>query len=842
MVWQKQARPAAALADRTTRTAIAFRHAASVPTARLPGPDRGALVSGKLPVRLIAAAAGLVVAALSAAPAVAAPGQAGQAGVAGVAGQVVSIAITSVTPTFAGPGGTVTVSGEVTNPASSSLAGLSVQLWSSPIRFATRADMESYLTTQGATGLDSPTGAATSLATVPGHATMPWSLTLRVSQVGMTAFGVYPLAAQLTQGLTQFGAARTLLPFWPGKSESRVLKQVSIAWVWPLIDTPHRTACPALLDDSLAASVAGGGRLGQLLAAGRSAAGLQANLTWAMDPALLSDVYAMTGPHQVGGTATCTGAAARPASPAARAWLAAVRAAAAQQDYFVTPYDDVDVAALAHQGLDTEMANAFLDGQAQAQKILGQAQHPAPGAPGGEGSSGPGLIAWPADGIADYSVLESLAANKVGTVILDSTVMPPSGQVSYTPSAVTTTPDGLGAQLNVLLADTTIEHILSMPSSSIPSFASATSGAPSPPAGAADAAAAAFSREQWFLAETAMIAAEPGPLSARALVVAPPRRWDPGTGVAQSLLNDTNQAPWLHPASLASLVTAAPGQVRRQLPPPRRVNPAELSSSLLRQVRRLSAQIRVFGTILAQPGPRYLSTAIDAAESSAWRGGAAGQRAAEGLLRGLKAHVDAEQQQVTIVHTARVTLGGKSGSVPVSISNHLPGQAIRVQLRVGVATAGRVEIGPFTGDRTPVVVAAGTQKLIKIPVRVAVAGSTTLTLWLATPDGRPLPGSSTHLTVEATQLGTMAIVIIGIALAVFVLTAAGRAFRRGRGPEGADGDDTGDVVDAQDEDPTGLDPACAAPEADTVERERADEYAAKEPDEHASTQGRAERR
>jgi hypothetical protein len=657
----------------------------------------------------------------------------------------------------------------------------------------------------------------------------------------MAAFGVYPLAAALMQGSTQLGAARTLLPFWPGKSESRVLKQVSIAWIWPLIDTPHRTACPALLDDSLTASLAGGGRLGQLLAAGQSAAGRQAALTWAIDPALLSDVYAMTGPYRVAGTPTCTGAAARPVSPAARAWLAGVRAVAAQQDYFVTPYDDADVAALSHKGLDTEMANAFLDGQAQAQKILGQAQHPAPGAQPGGSNGGLGLISWPAGGIADYSVLESLAANRVGTVILDSTVMPPSGQVSYTPSAVTTTPDGLGAQLNVLLADTTIEHILSMPSGSVPSAVPTTSGsAAAPAAGATGAAAAAFSREQWFLAETAMIAAE-APLTARALVVAPPRRWDPGAGVAGSLLNETVQAPWLHPESLAGLVAAHPskGQVPRQLPRPRRVNRAELSSSLLRQVRRLSAQVRVFAAILAQPGPRYLSTAIDAAESSAWRGGAAGQRAAQGMLRGVKAYVDAQQQQVAIVHTARITLGGKSGSVPVSIRNYLPSQAVRVELRVGVPAAGRVQIGPFAGGRTPVTVAAGTQKLIKIPVRVPVAGSTTLTLWLATPDGRPLPGSTTHLTVEATQLGSMAIVIIGIALAVFVLTAAARAIRRGRGP---DTDDTDDVGDSKDEGPAGLDPAYAAPEADTVERKRADQYAAKEPDEHASTQGRADRR
>ena len=72
-------------------------------------------------------------------------------------------------------------------------------------------------------------------------------------------------------------------------------------------------------------------------------------------------------------------------------------------------------------------------------------------------------------------------------------------------------------------------------------------------------------------------------------------------------------------------------------------------------------------------------------------------------------------------------------------------------------------------------------------MKAAKAGSTTLTLWLTNPGGTPLPGSTATVTVEATHFGTMAIVIIGIALAVFVITAIGRAIRRGiRQPGGGD--------------------------------------------------------
>jgi hypothetical protein len=494
----------------------------------------------------------------------------------------------------------------------------------------------------------------------------------------------------------------------------------------------------------------------------------------------------------------------------------------------------------------------------------------APG--GGRAAAGStGLIAWPPSGVADYGVLESLAAspNRIGTVILDDTMMPPAVPASVTPTAVTTTPDGVYGQMNVLLADHGIEQVISTPADSLPGIAPGTT--PSP-------AAAAFAREQWFLAQTAMIASE-APHTARAVVVAPPRRWDPGAALASSLLDETVHTPWLRPASLSSLVATPDqtGQVRRDGPPKYQVSRSELRAPLLRQVQQLNNQIGLLTSILVQAGPRYLSTAVDAVESSAWRGQPSGRRTARQLLHKVSAFVAVQQHQVRIIDPLRVTLGGKSGEVPVSIRNTL-GQAVRVRLRVSVPSTGRVVIG---NPNKLITVPGGTQKTIKVPVKAAEAGSTTLTLWLTNPNGTPLPDSTARVTVEATHFGTMAIVIIGIALAVFVITAIGRAIRRGirqpGGDEGGadtadtaagDGDGTGvatgDGTGAAAGDRTGVaagdgtaaaedgaaetgptepDPAYTGPEADSVERERAGRSpAAKEPDEHASTPGWAERR
>ena len=784
------------------------------------------------------------------------PGQTGPA-------QPISVTITSVSPTYATPKGKVTVSGTVTNTTATAAPDLTVQLWSSSVRLPSRDAMASYLTAVAGNGTDSavPKSLQT-LPAVPAHSIRPWSLTLRVSQVGMTAFGVYPLAAQLSQFGAPLNAARTFLPFWPAKSQARTVRPVSLAWIWPLIDVPHQAACPALLNDSLAPSLASGGRLNRLLAVGSSSLARSADLTWAIDPALLNDAKVMTARYQVGGTATCTHAAARPASAAARAWLSGVQSVTAQQDFFVMPYADVDVAALSHRGLNSELADAFADGRAAAKAILhGQVQRP-PVAPatGRAGAGATGLIAWPPNGVADYGVLESLAAspNRIGTVILDSTMMPPAVQNGITPTAVTTTPDGVYGQMHVLLADNDIEQVLAAPPGSLPGIAPGTR--PSP-------AAAAFAREQWFLAQTAMIASE-APHTARAVVVAPPRRWDPGAALAGSLLDETVHTPWLRASSLASLVaTPHPaGQVARESPPQHHVSRSELRTPLLRQVQQLNNQIGLLESILVQAGPRYLSTAVAAVESSAWSDQPGGRRTARQLLRKVSTFVTVQQQQVRIL-PLRVTLGGKSGEVPVSIRNRL-GQAVRLRLRVGVPSAGRVAVG---NPNKLITLAGGQQRTIKIPVKAAEAGSTTLTLWLTNPAGRPLPGSTARVTVEATHFGTMAIVIIGIALAVFVITAIGRAIRRGtRQPGGGgdgggaggtaapagDGDGTAVAAGAGDGDgpatagggaartgPTGQDPAYAGPEADTVERERAGRSpAAKEPDEHASTPGRAERR
>jgi hypothetical protein len=674
----------------------------------------------------------------------------------------VSLAITSVSPGYAMPGETVTVSGTITNVSAQAMPGLSIQLRSSGTPLGNRNDLQEYA--DGTLLADQPVpGAATTLSRpLAPRATAAWSVELPVSSVPMTVFGVYPLAAQAENAsLTPLTVSRTFLPFWPG-TKAQDPKAEQIAWIWPLIDQPRQAVCPGLLDNGLAGSLASGGRLSGLLDAGARFASI-ARLTWAIDPALLASVNTMTRPYTVG-DGGCGGVA-RPASQAAASWLTELRSATAGEPVFVTPYADADIAALTRSGMNADLTRAFGEGRAVASNLLSR----------GFSASAPASstdltgMAWPADGIANYAVLENLASDGISTVVLGSSTMPPSPQQDYTPSAQTTAADGTGAPMTVLLSDDTITQII------------ASASSPS------DSRATAFAVEQRYLAETAMIAAEQ-PNLARSVVVAPPRRWDPPAGLASDLLEETVSAPWLQPVTLSQLAAAKDpsGQVTRE--PPRAHSRAELSRALLSQAHQLDQQARLLMSVEQHPDPA-LGDAAAAVESSAWRGGGSAGQQGAAVANQISAYLASQESKLAIIGVSRVTLGGLKGTVPVSISNGL-GYAVNVKLQADPGTGIKV-----AGPAHAVVVPPGQQEIVKLAVTASTVGSTTLRLRLLNPQGVPFPAQTT-MTIQATNYGTLALAIIAGALAVLVLTAGAAGFRRGRRRRHGGADPAGGPRDA----------------------------------------------
>ena len=734
----------------------------------------------------------------------------------------VSVVISSVNPGYASPGATLTVRGTITNASAAPVSGLSIQLSSSGQAFRSRDGLQLYAAGSGATGSPVPGATAPVRHALAPRVTASWSIKVPVRRLRLTSFGVYPLAASALNSIgAALDASRTFLPYWPGR---HAISPLPIAWVWPLADQPRTSACPGpqntggLVNDSLATSLAGGGRLSGLLATGASYA-TKAHLTWAIDPALLANVRTMTSPYLVSTSGQCNGPV-TPASRAARSWLAALKSAVAGQPVFVTPYADVDATALVHDGLNADLTNAFTAGRSVAGQILGRDFSPGkPGkaAPADDADMLNGL-SWPPGGIADYTTLQSLAGvDGISSVILDSSTMPPVGSsLSWTPSAQTTTPDGEGPDLHVLLADHTLTTILG----------SASSAARSP--------GTAFSVRQYYLAETAMIAAE-APSLARSIVVAPPSRWAPPATLARALLAETVSAPWLHPVGISQLAAAksAPGQVSHRLAVPAKALRARLRRSFLRRVRQLDQRVQLLQSILVRPSPD-LGYAIAAAESAAWRGGAAAARPATQLLNTLSSYVSAQETGLSLVTPGRVTLGGLRGSVPVSISNHLS-YPVLVRLQVSAPRNGSLSVRSQPGV---VKVAAGTVVTLKLAVSTAAVGSTTLRLSLLSPAGQPLNSAPVTMTVQATHYGTLALVIIAAALGVFMLTSATRAIRRGRGAAAAPQPADGPAPDGE----AGSDLAAAPgqpPKADNVESGRAEARGPADADDREDADGYA---
>ena len=657
-------------------------------------------------------------------------------------------------PSYAAPGTTVRLSGTVTNGTRQAQAGLDVRLFTSASHFIARDRMDAYVSRGVASDLipaGNPFFVSASLR--PG-ATASWTASFQAGTQGITSFGVYGVTAQL-QDLAGnvISADQTLLPFWPGSRVAGLASPLKISWLWPLIGQPQQKVCTATLaTNDLAGELGQGGRLSALLDAGASHPGAQ--LTWVIDPALLSDVSTMTRRYQVGGQATCTGAAPQPASTAAANWLAALRKVTPGQPTVLTPYANVDMAALVHQGLTRNLATAYRTGEAVAGSVLpGTFEHD---------------VAWPPGGTADLSLLTNLAATEhIGTVVLNSSQMPPvNADTVFRPDDAVASLRVAGLPMNVLLSDNTLTGVLRAGNTSSGTLAKSTE----------------FAVRQRFLAETAMIAAE-APDSTRTIVVAPPGGWSPSEALASDLLGETATAPWLTPTPLTSLSSAADTEraVPRHSPPGSKASPDELSRGYLNAVRVVGARLGVYQSMLYRPAAAYtrsLDEALLATQSAAWRGG--GQQQGMALTRGLSDYVTSAEHKVRIISSDQVPMGGASGLVPVTIENGLH-QAIRVRVVATVVnTPGRTSqltIGHFADVVT--IPPQSPSSPVRLPVSSAPQGSTQISLSLTSANGTALPFTEgKKLTVLSTRYGRAILFLIGAAIGVFVLTSLYRAVRR----------------------------------------------------------------
>jgi len=469
---------------------------------------------------------------------------------------------------------------------------------------------------------------------------------------------------------------------------------------------------------------------------------------------------------------------------AAQSWLAELRQVTSAEPMFLTPYGDPDVAALANTRLSGDVEQSIELGRQIGQQILHRNLSSPSGAAGSAGAQNQAAaIAWPAGGIAGLPTTEPLVARGVQTLLLSQSALPTED------STVLQVPNDVGGYLTILLANEPLTRLLSADGSTA---ADSTGGS-------------AFATAQDFLAQTALAAQQDQP--GAPVIVAPPQRWDPAKGLTTELLAETASASWLSPVSLTSLTAA---KDIPKVPSPAFANSAaRLRKSQLRKFARADGGIRQLQNVAARPDSK-LFLAVATIESSAYQGKS--RKIALAMLRIVMSKVGQQERGVQIFAEPRVTLGGLKGSVPVSIDNRL-GYAVKVRLKLNYSTATGVKITPDPDG--VVTVQARTAETVRLHVQATEVGSTALTLSLQNRYGQPLLAQAQSMTVEATQVGVLGVIICAAALGVFLIAYAARAVRRGHPAGGA-----GDPADPDPAADQGSDHSTEPAEPDTVMAER----------------------
>jgi hypothetical protein len=273
---------------------------------------------------------------------------------------VAEVTLAGVTPAVLRPGEELVLAGSVRNVSRQPLAAAQVLLRLSVRPLERRADVRAVSADTGFRSGSRDPRSYQELGDLAGGGSRPFQLRVAAEDLGFPVAGVYVVGVDVRATLqdgrrSTVDTARTVLPWVPEEPA----RPVDVAPVLPLATQPSLLPDGTLIGDDLAAEVAASGRLGGRLAAGGT------DVTWLVDPDLVTTLQVMASGYQVREPAAGSSAASDDttegsgAQPAAQflAELAGTLAAAPGPRRL--PSADVDVAALAETG-DGQWARATL--------------------------------------------------------------------------------------------------------------------------------------------------------------------------------------------------------------------------------------------------------------------------------------------------------------------------------------------------------------------------------------------------------------------------------------------------------------------------------------------------
>lgn len=669
------------------------------------------------------------------------------------------------TPIIPQPGGTLKLTGRVSNTSDQTVTNVSAQLRISSTRITDRAviaDIARGSLDAAAAGPDTyiinwladdvteslpPRQEATFALDVP-FASLPL-FTPGVYVIGVEAIG--QLAGQDTP-LQRQGLTRTFLPWFPkdviadrASVDATRISPTNLVMMWPVADWPSRDSNGVLLGDRTPQELSPGGRLRNLVTAGSGARGA---ISWVIDPEVTQTAADMSTGYQV-----WIDGDVRPGDRSADAAafldeLANVTTSATGErkrstrdvSVAVLPYANIDAAAARRGGLDLDVVRATTAAPPLIESTLGRSTRT--------------TVYWAPTGQIDQSTVDLLATTGISTIVVADTSVPPTPDLDFTPTGIARIRSTVGP-IPAIVRDTGLSESLAMRSRTRNDVILA---------------------RQRFLAETGVITTE-SPANPRTVVAAPANvLWNPPPELLASLLAATRRAPWIQSTSLNRLLEANPNEVSRsRVKYSQESRVAELSPDYVAQVRNEQRRLNALSSVIDDPTGLIdpINQALLRSLSIAWR---SDPKAGEALLQNTAEIIESDINKVRVLSSGSVTFSGETGVIPVTVTNELD-RTVTVGLRLSGIPPLRLDAEPVDN----ISIEPGRNTTIEVDARVVGTGTLPVSVQLLSPDGSEF-GKPVQLELTSTAYARAATWVIGIsfiAIAVFVVVGIIRRIHRG---------------------------------------------------------------
>ncbi|MGD6744571.1 DUF6049 family protein [Streptomyces sp. BH106] len=555
------------------------------------------------------------------------------------------------------------------------------------------------------------------------------------------------------------------------------------AVVWPVTTTPHMTAAalgsgadakPVFDDDSLAGLFAPGGRLREVVEAGKGR-----DVSWVLDPDVVIAAQEMSTGYRVAKNADS-------ASPqdttegtgqgAARSWLTALKEAVKGREVWLLPYADTDLASLAHHpGTDTDDLTEVVSGLAadtkkRVDRIL-------------DISTRSGL-GWPADGALDSAVTALGAKLGVTRVLASGQGLTPAGA---DPVTVGSGDDKLTALPYEADLTTALGRIKDQAPDPTPSATPSPSSSPSPgdstPSPSASASASPDTADKDTVDHiTALVKANARP------VLVPPRNL---SGTAADALGEAIDSGtddgWLDLQGLrAADDDPVKGTAGSPSAYPARLRGSELEKDQLTDAAGNLDRLATLSKVLADPKDTTASVhaAMARALATAWR--VEEDSAQRTFQERTTDFLSTSVKSLRLVPKTTVTLTSGDASIPVTVDNALQQEVSGLELRVTSSDSERLKVND---DVISVSAEGSASHTSQIDVTAKANGKARLTAQLyTTSDGKPW-GDEMTFEVDVTSVSSGAIAVVAAGVGLIVLAAVFRMRRVRRRNGNGDGQD-----------------------------------------------------